>query len=112
MQTGTGPANFLVQELWSSMDCNISVIIASMLALRPYLRLMREHRQSRHRIAIPSPRMTSLQGPSIVAGANLDRVVFELGTNCSDWEREAPVVQANTSGPKEGDDGQDFEPLY
>ncbi|KAH6985159.1 hypothetical protein EDB80DRAFT_624701 [Ilyonectria destructans] len=85
-------------ELWSNIDCNISVIIACMPALRPYLRLIHANRQSRSGMPISSGRTTSPHSPGIVAGPSSDTLESELVTYPSTWECEAPVIQSNAPG--------------
>ncbi|KAH7227216.1 uncharacterized protein BKA55DRAFT_584297 [Fusarium redolens] len=81
-------------ELWSSTDCNISVIIACMPALRPYLRLI----HARYGRTISSGPTSSPRGPRIVPRAHLDTLELYTVTRGVDWERELPADQANTSG--------------
>ncbi|KAI3584168.1 hypothetical protein IWW34DRAFT_828242 [Fusarium oxysporum f. sp. albedinis] len=81
-------------ELWSSTDCNISVIIACMPALRPYLRLI----HARYGRTISSGPTSSPRGPRIVPRAHLDTLELYTVTRGVDWESELPADQANTSG--------------
>lgn len=85
-------------ELWSSNDCNISVIIACMPALRPYLRLIHARYQSRFGITISSGPTSAPRGPQIVPRAHPDTLELYTVTRSVDWERELPADQANTSG--------------